>query len=119
MRAKRVQRALRAPLPCFLPYTDVKTGMNVQLDTANGQRVFVQDLVCAARTFAREAFTVSFASNVTVFPALKIGINVQLDMVNGRRALLSGSCACSGHNCAQSVRRKLREHRYRVSCLNS
>ena len=34
-RVKRVQRALRAPFPCFLPYTAVKFGMNIQLDMAD------------------------------------------------------------------------------------
>ena len=38
-RAKRAQRALRALLPCFLLYTAVKIGINIQLDMANGQRV--------------------------------------------------------------------------------
>ena len=36
-----------------------------------------------------------------------------------QRVLLSGSCACSAHNCTQSVRIKLREHHYCVSYLNS
>ena len=35
LRAKRAQRALRAPLPCFLLYTDVKIGMNIQWDKAD------------------------------------------------------------------------------------
>ena len=39
--AKRAQRALRAPLPCFLLYTAVKIGMYIQLDMANGWRVLV------------------------------------------------------------------------------
>ena len=36
-----------------------------------------------------------------------------------QRVLLSGSCACSAHNCTQSVRIKLCEHHYCVSCINS
>ena len=32
----RAQRALRALLPCFLLYTAVKIGINIQLDVANG-----------------------------------------------------------------------------------
>ena len=40
-RAKRAQRALRAPLPCFLPYTAVKIGMNIQWGIVDGWRVLV------------------------------------------------------------------------------
>ena len=40
-RAKRAQRALRAPLPCFLLYTAVIIGINIQLDVADVLRVFV------------------------------------------------------------------------------
>ena len=43
-RAKRAQRALRAPFPCFLPYTAVKFGMNIQLGMADYWRVLVSGL---------------------------------------------------------------------------
>ena len=43
-RAKRAQRALRAPLPCFLPYTAVKFGINSHLGMADGWRVLVSGL---------------------------------------------------------------------------
>ena len=50
--AKRAQRALRAPLPCFLLYTAVKIGMYIQLDMANGWRVLVSGS-CARSTHNR------------------------------------------------------------------
>ena len=40
-RAKCAQRALRAPFPCFLPYTAVKFGMNIQLGMADCWSVLV------------------------------------------------------------------------------
>ena len=55
-RAKRAQRALRAPLPCFLPYTAVKFGMNIKLGMADGWRVLVSEShVRSARNCARSA----------------------------------------------------------------
>ena len=41
LRAKHAQRTLRAPFPCFLPYTAVKFGMNIQLGMADCWRVLV------------------------------------------------------------------------------
>ena len=145
--AKRAQRALRAPLPCFLLYTAVKIGINVQLDMANGQRVFVREAgtmareACAesrakraqnharsVRRITREACAESRAKRAqralqAPFPcflpytAVKIGINIQLDMAVSSRVFVSRSCVRSEHNCVRSMPSELCEHHYRVSCF--
>ena len=111
-RAKRA--CVQAPFPCFLPYTVVKIGINIQLDMANSSRVFVSGS-CSRSAHNRVQSLRSELSEHRYFfslhyTAMRIGMNVQLDMADGSRVFVSGSCARSVHNHSRMVRSELCKH---------
>ena len=78
------------------------------------------DPECASRTIVRKACAASFASTVTVFPALYSCENWHEHSV-GQGRWLEGLgfriCSRTAHNRTRSVRSELCEHRYHVSCF--
>ena len=78
------------PLTCFRLYKAVKTGMTVQLDTANGQiEGLCFGILCVQRAQSRAKHSQwalqAMLPCFLLYTAVKIGINVQLDMANGQR----------------------------------
>ena len=103
-RAKRAQRALQAPLLCFLLYTAVKIGINIQLDMADGWTVLVLESCVRIVSNRMQSVRSELCEHrYRVFCFVKNGRNIQLNMADGWRVLALGSFMRIAHEvCAAS-----------------